>query len=295
MTFAPQHGYGSGASHRGGQTFGNKLGKSSHFGSSPNDLVRQVWAENFEEEMLAIRECVAEFPFVAMDTEFPGVVARPMGTFLSSTDYHYQTLRTNVDLLKTIQVGLTFSDAHGNFPTRTPSTWQFNLSFDLKTDTFSDESLLVLEHAGIDFQRHEHHGVPPEEFGEQLFSSGLVCMERVQWLSFHSAYDFAYLLKMITGEPLPLTEEEFSRQIRLYFPRVYDTKYLMKSCKNLKGTLDEVAGMLDIKRVGHQHQSGSDSLLTSQTFFKMRLLFFDNSIDDTKFLGTLFGLGASGR
>ena len=32
-------------------------------------------------------------PYVAMDTEFPGVVARPYGTFRSHTDYQYQTLK----------------------------------------------------------------------------------------------------------------------------------------------------------------------------------------------------------
>jgi CCR4-NOT transcription complex subunit 7/8 len=39
-----------------------------------------------------------------MDTEFPGVVARPYGTFRSHTDYQYQTLKCNVDLLRIIQV-----------------------------------------------------------------------------------------------------------------------------------------------------------------------------------------------
>lgn len=47
-------------------------------------------------------------------------------------------------------------------------------------------------------------------------------------------------------------------------------QYLMKSCKNLKGGLQEVAEQLDLKRVGPQHQAGSDSLLTGMVFFKMR-------------------------
>lgn len=34
-----------------------------------------------------------------MDTEFPGVVARPVGD-VGSQDYQYKTLKCNVDLLK---------------------------------------------------------------------------------------------------------------------------------------------------------------------------------------------------
>lgn len=44
----------------------------------------------------------------------------------------------------------------------------------------------------------------------------------------------------------------------------------MKSCKNLKGGLQEVAEQLDLERIGPQHQAGSDSLLTGMAFFKMK-------------------------
>lgn len=59
------------------------------------------------------------------------MVARPVGSFTSHNDYHYQTLRCNVDLLKIIQLGLTFSDAEGNLPPDV-CTWQFNFKFNLK-------------------------------------------------------------------------------------------------------------------------------------------------------------------
>lgn len=44
----------------------------------------------------------------------------------------------------------------------------------------------------------------------------------------------------------------------------------MKSCRTLKGGLQEVADELQIERLGQQHQAGSDSLVTGLTFFKMK-------------------------
>jgi hypothetical protein len=74
---------------------------------------------------------------------------------------------------------------------------------------------------------------------------------------------------------------------------VYDVKYLMKSCKNLKGGLQELANELEVQRIGPQHQAGSDSLLTGQTFFKMKEMFFEDDIDDSKYLGHVYGLGTN--
>ena len=38
----------------------------------------------------------------------------------------------------------------------------------------------------------------------------------------------------------------------------------MKSCKALQGGLQDIADQMQIKRIGRQHQAGSDSLLTGQ-------------------------------
>jgi CCR4-NOT transcription complex subunit 7/8 len=66
----------------------------------------------------------------------------------------------------------------------------------------------------------------------------------------------------------------------------------MRSCKSLKGGLQDVADELQVPRIGPQHQAGSDSLLTASTFFKMRSRFFEDDIDP-KYLGNLYGLGSS--
>ena len=66
-------------------------------------------------------------------------------------------------------------------------------------------------------------------------------------LSVCSGYDFAYLLKVLTAQNLPSEESEFFDLLKLYFPNIYDVKYLMKSCKSLKGGLQEVAELLEVR------------------------------------------------
>ncbi|XP_034104209.1 CCR4-NOT transcription complex subunit 7 isoform X1 [Drosophila sulfurigaster albostrigata] len=263
-----------------------------HIPSNEECGIRDVWKHNLEEEFRTIRKIVQKYHFVAMDTEFPGVVARPVGEFRSTADYHYQLLRCNVDLLRIIQLGLTFMDDEGKTPPGY-STWQFNFKFNLSEDMYAQDSIDLLQNSGIQFKKHEEDGIDPIEFAELLMSSGIVLMDNIKWLCFHSGYDFGYLLKLLTDQNLPADESEFFELLHLYFPNIFDIKYLMKSCKNLKGGLQEVADQLELRRVGPQHQAGSDALLTGMAFFKMREMFFEDNIDHAKYSGHLYGLGTS--
>jgi len=226
--------------------------------------------------------------------EFPGVVARPVGSFKDSHDYHYQTLKCNVDLLKIIQLGLCFCDEDGKYLPGT-RTWQFNFKFSLSEDMYAQDSIDLLTKSGIDFKEHDAKGIDVSDFGAVLMTSGIVLNEDVRWISFHSGYDYGYLLKVLTCKALPKEESEFFDNLTTYFPKIYDIKYLMKSCENLKGGLQKVAEQLQIERIGPQHQAGSDSLLTAATFFKMRKQYFEDSIDDDKYMGVLYGLGQNLR
>lgn len=174
-------------------------------------------------------------------------------------------------------------------------------------------------------------------------------MLQVKWITFHSGYDFGYLLKVLTCQPLPPTEEEFfellkvswraaclthlraagmllaccisfflgmwafmccgpaclgmswlnaklccSLPLQIYFPTVYDIKYLMKFCDNLHGGLNKLAEVLEVARIGPQHQAGSDSLLTSAAFTKLAHDHFKGFEALAVHQGVLFGLGADG-
>jgi CCR4-NOT transcription complex subunit 7/8 len=129
-----------------------------------------------------------------------------------------------------------------------------------------------------------------------MISSGLPF---IGFLISYSGYDFGYLLKLATCLSMPCEESEFFDLLKLYFPCIYDIKFIMKSCKTLRGGLQDVADDLQvylidqIPRIGPQHQAGSDSLLTALTFFKMRKVFFEDQIDDDVYLGCLFGLNNS--
>jgi len=255
-----------------------------------NRLIVDVWCTNLSVELEKIMDIVDNYPNIAMDTEFPGVVARPIGCFKNSGDYKYQTLKCNVDLLKIIQLGLTFCDDDGNLPAGT-CTWQFNFKFNLSQDMYAQDSIDLLLKSGIDFARHVENGIDVSDFAEILMTSGIVLNDDIKWLSFHSSYDYGYLLKVLTCQELPKEESEFFELLKTYFPCFYDIKYLMISCDNLRGGLQKLAEEFGIERIGPQHQAGSDSLITANIFFEIRQAYFENSIDDEKFSGKLFGIG----
>ncbi|TDZ24222.1 CCR4-NOT transcription complex subunit 7 [Colletotrichum orbiculare MAFF 240422] len=312
----PQHG------------FSLDYGASQPRSAQNKGKIREVWKHNLHEEMAVLRDLVEKYPYIAMDTEFPGVVSRPMGSFRGKSDYHYQCLRTNVDMLKVIQIGLTLFNEDGKTPNSTqdndlgpaakraaaqgPFAWQFNFKFSLEDDMYNEKSIDSLRSANIDFGLLARDGIDPHEFASLLIPSGLVCFESVKWISFHGGYDFGYLTKLLTCQDLPNDESDFDQIMRLYFPSAYDVKHLMKHAIRLhssglltpndpnsadilqkfehKSGLDNIAESLKIKRQGPAHQAGSDSLLTGKVFFQMRDKIYNGDIPE-EHVGKVWGLG----
>ena len=246
-------------------------------------IIREVWADNLEEEFALIRDIVDDYPYIAMDTEYPGIV-------IPGEMFNYYTIKSNVDILKLIQLGLTFSDKDGNLPrcgTDKDCIWQFNFrEFNLDKDEHNQQSIELLQESGIDFKENNEKGIDSQLFGELLMSSGIVLNEDVHWLTFSSAYDFGYLLKLLTCKQLPPTPSGFFNLINIFFPTMYDMKHLMKFCKSLHGGLNKLPESLGVRRIGVCHQAGSDIMLTSSVFMKLRERFLNGSID--KHAGVLY-------
>ncbi len=50
-------------------------------------------------------------------------------------------------------------------------------------------------------------------FGDLLMSSGLVINLNVYWITFHGAYDFSYLVKVLINDKLPQTSKQFIKYL----------------------------------------------------------------------------------
>ncbi|KAI5180713.1 CCR4-NOT transcription complex subunit 7/8 [Nematocida sp. AWRm80] len=249
--------------------------------------IRNVWKHNLKEEIDLLGEYLDNYPYVSMDTEFPGVVAKPLGAFSAQNIYTYNQLRCNTSLLCLIQLGISLSNEQGETPE--PCTWQFNFQFDRSKNMSSQESMYLLEQAGINFDKLSKDGIRIDCFADLFTTSGLLMNKSIKWISFHSSYDFGYLIKAIIGKSLPSTLEDFSYILSTAFPQFYDIKYLIHLLGK-KGGLQDLADELQVDRTGIQHQAGSDSLLTLEVFHALKKKIIPDVEDNPKYRCKLFGI-----
>ena len=120
--------------------------------------IENVWKFNCNHEFSRIAEIIEQgFNFIAIDTEFPGVVYT-QNNKNDLIDSEYQTVKLNVDRLNLIQIGFSFSNSKGEKPKGT-NTWQFNFCFNLQSEIYSEKSIEVLKKAGIKFDYLMEFGI----------------------------------------------------------------------------------------------------------------------------------------
>ncbi|XP_068466613.1 probable CCR4-associated factor 1 homolog 9 [Phaseolus vulgaris] len=264
-------------------------------------MTRSVWSYNLESEFELIRSVIALYPFISMDTEFPGVVFQSHPAFRQPQN-NYAVMKANVDSMHLIQVGLTLSDRHDNLPTFGTSNrfiWEFNFcEFDVTQHPHAPHSIALLRRQGIDFDKNRRFGVSIVRFAELMMFSGLLCNNNIQWIAFHSAYDFGYMVKILSQrffymQPfLPPNLCDFLQLVKFFFGyKVYDVKHLIKFCPNLHGGLDKVSESLGLDNsCRRSHHAGSDSLVTLHVFNKIKTLYFHTQFNLPKHAGFLYGL-----
>ncbi|KAM6595317.1 hypothetical protein CsatA_005841 [Cannabis sativa] len=264
-------------------------------------VIREVWHHNLHIEFETIAKLISRYSTIFIDVEFPGCVYQNLNIkrekiLLPIIPYH--VLKMNVDLLNIIQLGFTLTDSEGNLPLSNDGKhyiiWQFNFrDFNILRDSYAPDSINWLKNQGINFERNCFEGIDFAYFSELIMHYKLICNNKITWVTFQGAYDFGYLIKILTRCLLPnLLSEFLSLKEKLFGSNVYDVKYLTRFCSGLYGGLRRIAVTLQIKReIELSQQAGSDSHLISLTFYKIKRIYFNrNENVMKKHAGVLYGL-----
>ncbi|CAL4979143.1 unnamed protein product [Urochloa decumbens] len=239
--------------------------------------VRPVTAANYEAELDAIGSLLPQFPIIVFDTEYPGTVHRPPPGRRESDltpPERYALIKANVDEVPILQLGITLCDADGNLPVFPSSSsaggavgcyyeraWVFTFSdFDARRDAHAPESIAFLRSQGVDLNAARAHGVSSAAFAARFaatvlapvrIAGAILALEArpgLTWAAYGGAYDFAYMVKMLSGgRPLPETWHEFMARARelLGVGGMFDAKYMAEHSGLLAtGGLRRVAARL---------------------------------------------------
>ena len=147
---------------------------------------------------------------------------------------------TNIVFISAFNIACMFYNSY-----YLPARWFTLLTWGYLTKTLlcPDHTLVTIYCLVVATEAQQPINIVPQD----LVIQTLFLMSVNSFLLFSSGYDFAYLLKVLTAQNLPSEESEFFDLLKLYFPNIYDVKYLMKSCKSLKGGLQEVAELLEVR------------------------------------------------
>ncbi|MBA0770989.1 hypothetical protein Gotri_019526 [Gossypium trilobum] len=170
---------------------------------------------------------------------------------------NYNYMKSNVDALQIIQLGLSLLDARGNLPDfDSPFSyfWEFNFrEFDINRGRYASDSIELLIRQGIDFEKNKEKGIDSKYFAKKFWDYGLLfnCygLKSITWITVHSTYDFGFMLKILTQSPLPLHLHSFVHQLAYFFGyNIFDLKHTFKLL-GLLGGLERIAQTLNVARI----------------------------------------------
>jgi CCR4-NOT transcription complex subunit 7/8 len=147
--------------------------------------------------------------------------------------------------------------------------------------------------SGINFDKLASRGIDHHTFAEHFITSGLLMNKDMHWYGFHTDHDFAYLLRMLTGSPIPEEDAKFHQELEFIFPNFYDIKVMAEISMGLfRGSLASLSERLGVYRDDEcEHQAGSDSKITAKCFNELRKL---GPVILSYCKGEIFGLSKHG-
>ncbi|TVU08989.1 hypothetical protein EJB05_42421, partial [Eragrostis curvula] len=252
--------------------------------------VRQVWANNLDAEVRAVRALAANARYVAVNVQYPGVVFNAAGNAdpcAVTAEERYAAVKANVDALKPLQLGIAVGTHDGRCV-----AWEFNLSgFDRAADQHAPGSVAYLAGRGMDLDAHRARGVPAARLAAALHRCGLLRGRGFAWVTYAGVYHVAYLLKIVTGgQPLPGDVAGFLDAVRGFLgEEVYDVARLVVDCPTLPVGLERVANALGLAPpLWSPRLAGAGAALALQAFAALEFNVFRGDV--SRYRGLLNGL-----
>lgn len=81
-------------------------------------------------------------------------------------------------------------------------------------------------------------------FAEYFLNSGLVFSPDITWICFQGNQDFGYMYRILANTPIPDSEDGFLDDVKIYFPNLYDIKFMKHEFEELRGGLSRLGDSL---------------------------------------------------
>lgn len=169
-----------------------------------------------------------------------------------------------------LQLGLAVSVDSAD-PPLAARVCQLNLKFDMKKRPYNANTIKFLTDQGYDLQAHNTHGILSSRIAEWFLNELDRFYDRgVTWVVFQGDADVGFLLNLL-GNSMPGTRVGYFKRYTCSLPQLYDVRVLARIMfgQQTRG-LNWVADAINVKRIGQNHCSGSDALLTLDCFFELR-------------------------
>ncbi|XP_031500319.1 probable CCR4-associated factor 1 homolog 6 [Nymphaea colorata] len=253
--------------------------------SNNSVVIKSVWKDNFDAEMRIIRErTMIDHPFISLTTRLLLCSGRiPPGNVWNNSDINYGVLlQINNVFRNIVQVGVALCDKLGRLPhcneTGRPCIWEFNLMpVDESANNPEMEGCFLDKFcSGVKVEQLRSQGIHPERMAAELLHCSSLMKEKISWVVFKGALDFAVLLRWTKegAQGLPDEQKEFFKLLAHYFPVFYDMAAVIGFDPTADdGTIDISAKSINVWREDvPPHGAASDSFLALQMFMRMKML-----------------------
>jgi hypothetical protein len=249
-------------------------------------IIRPVWRHNLEEVLERLRTLFLEHGgrvTIALDMEFASEA--PTLKQPTTASEWYNNLCKLVSQGDVLQVGLAIS-VNSKYDEGVCVN-ELNLEFNVDSRPYNPATVEFLKKQQYEFDTHSTIGIPLQSLTPWLLD--LLYDRNIRWVVFQGDYDVAFLLANMVGSTMPETLAKYMARYTCALPDLIDVRVLSRIAfdEDAQG-LKWLGNTLGVKRIGKEHSSGSDALVTMACYFEIKNMIGNASVESSR--GIIAGL-----